>query len=217
MDRFHSTTAFLLFDDLEELDFVGPYEMFSLWGYRFGGPNNVITISENPLVKCSKGLKIVTDYGLDNCPSQIDYLLIPGGKGTRSQINNKKLINFIQNAPTKLKCKYILSVCTGAFLLQKAGLLSGLNATTHWKSLNRLREFKDINVIEERVVKNKNIWTSSGISSGIDLALEFIAFIDGNETAGNVQFWSEYYPSKKRYSDIHLTHTGSPQYLRSKL
>ena len=77
MSNFHSTFAFLLFDDLEELDFIGPYEMFSLWSSKLNGPSNLITISENPIIKCSKGLKIITDYNFNNCPQQIDYLLIP--------------------------------------------------------------------------------------------------------------------------------------------
>ena len=218
--RFHSTIAFLLFDDLEELDFVGPYEMFSIWSKIANGPNNIITISENPIVRCSKGLKIITDYGFDNCPQEIDYLLVPGGKGTRTQINNKKFLDFLGNAQSKLKCKYILSVCTGSFLLQKAGLLKdGMKATTHWASLNRLRKFKDIKVVEKRVVRNdkERIWTSSGVSSGIDLALEFIAFIDGDDVAGKIQFWSEYFPFNKRYGNISTQHPQSPQYLKSNL
>ena len=216
MDRFHSTIGFLLFDDLEELDFVGPYEIFSLWK-QFGGPSNVITISERPIVRCVNGLKIVTDYGFDNCPQQIDYLVIPGGKGTRIQINNHKFIGFLQSAQERLKCKYLLSVCTGSFLLQRAGLLKGLNATTHWSALDRLRQFKDVNVIEQRVVKNENIWTASGISAGIDLALQFIAHIDGDEVAGKVQFTGEYYPENKCYGTIHREHPKSPSYLKSKL
>ena len=94
-----------------------------------------------------------------------------------------------------------------------------MNATTHWASLNRLRQYKDINVVEKRVVRNKkqNVWTSSGVASGIDLALEFIAYIDGDEIAGKVQFWSEYFPLNKRYSNISSQHPQSPQYLKSNL
>lgn len=218
--RYHSTIGFLLFDDLEELDFVGPYEMFSIWSAHVNGPNNVITISENPIVRCSNGLKIITDYGFDNCPQQIDYLLVPGGKGTRIQVTNKKFLEFLGNARTKLKCKYIFSVCTGSFLLQAAGILKdGMNATTHWGTLDRFKQFKDINVVEKRVVRNdkEKVWTSSGVSSGIDLALEFIAHIDGDDVAGKVQFWAEYFPSNKRYSNISEQHPASPQYLKSKL
>lgn len=216
MDRFRSTIGFLLFDDLEELDFVGPYEIFCLWK-GFGGPGNVITISERPIVRCSHGLKIVTDYGFDNCPQQIDYLIIPGGKGTRSQINNEKFFHFLQSAQSKLNCRYFLSVCTGSFLLQRAGLLKGLNATTHWSTLKTLREFKDVNVLEERVVKNKNIWTSAGISAGIDLALQFVAHIDSEDVAAKIQFAGEYYPSPKRYGTIHRDHPQAPKYLKARL
>merc|ERR1719411_2395017 len=106
MDHKRSTIAFLLFDDLEELDFVGPFEIFSLWKHH-GGPSNVITISESPMVRCSKGLKILTDYGFESCPQRIDYLIVPGGKGTRIQVHNKKFINFLRFAREKFGCKYI--------------------------------------------------------------------------------------------------------------
>jgi len=169
------------------------------------------------MVRCSKGLKILTDYGFDSCPQRIDYLIVPGGKGTRIQVHNKKLINFLRSAREKFECKYILSVCTGSFLLQKAGLLKGLKATTHWSTLDRLRQCKDVTVVEQRVVKNENIWTSAGISAGIDMALEFIAYLDGDEVAGKVQFAGEYYPDNKSYGTIHRDHPQSPQYLKSKL
>ena len=217
MAHLQETIAFLLFDDVEELDFVGPFEMFQVWSSEYGGPTNVITISQNAVVRCSHGLQILTNYSFANCPSRIDYLVIPGGRGTRSQINNEEVINFIRTAFTDLQCKYILSVCTGVFLLEKAGLLRGQRATTHWASLERLRDCDKVEVIEERVVRNNNIWTSSGISSGMDMALQFIEFIDGAEFAGKVQLWTEYYPEQKIYGDIVRNKKRAPKYLRSKL
>ena len=85
-------------------------------------------------------------------------------------------------------CEAVLSVCTGAFVLHAAGLLSGRRATTHWGSLERLRALGDVEVVEERYVQDGNIWSSAGVSAGIDLMLAFIASVAGDEAAGKVQF-----------------------------
>ena len=97
---------------------------------------------------------------------------MPGGEGTRKEVDNQVLIDFI--ADQAKHCKAVLSVCTGSFLLHRAGLLSGKKATTHWNSLDRLRALGDVEVVEERIVNDGNIWSSAGVSSGIDLMLAFI-------------------------------------------
>ncbi len=205
------TVGFLLFDDVEELDFLGPWEVISVWGNKFNGPNKIITINQDGgAVKCAKGLQVIPSYNFSNCPP-LDYLLVPGGLGTRTEVHNEKLIHFIKQ--TAKNGKGILSVCTGAFLLQAAGLLDGKKATTHWQSLNRLKAFDNITVIEERFVRDGNIWTSAGISAGIDLALAFVAEIAGDDTAGKVQMHMEYYPSFKRYGNAHES-ADAPEYLK---
>jgi transcriptional regulator GlxA family with amidase domain len=132
--------------------------------------------------------------------------------GTRKEVNNLVLEGFI--ATQSRKCKAVLSVCTGAFLLHKAGLLSGKKATTHWNSLDRLRSLGDVTVIEERFVRDGNIWTSAGVSAGIDLMLAFIADFAGDETAGKVQFAAEYYPSGQRYGSPYIS-SMAPGYLKN--
>lgn len=205
------TIGFLLFPGVEELDLVGPYEAFSVWGKHFNGPEKIVIISQElSATKCVNGIKIIPDHDFSNYP-QLDYLVVPGGMGTRTEVNNEKLISFIREASKN--CKAILSVCTGAFLLQATGLLDGKKATTHWASLNRLSAFKKTTVVEERIVKDENVWSSSGVSSGIDLALAFIAHISGDEIAGNVQKYMEYYPSTKRYGNFHES-KDAPQYLK---
>ncbi len=204
------TFGFLLFPNLEELDFVGPWEIINVWRMFFDGPE-CLTISENGgEVVCAKGLKMFADYSFEDCP-QLDYLLIPGGQGTRTEVGNVKLIEFVQKQSAT--CKHITSVCTGSFILQAAGLLKEKSATTHWGSLDRLRAFENITVDEKRFVRNGNVWTAAGVSAGIDLALALVAEEAGEETAGEVQFYVEYYPSLKRYGTAHKG-VKAPAYLK---
>jgi transcriptional regulator GlxA family with amidase domain len=107
----------------------------------------------------------------------------------------------------------VLSVCTGAFLLHRAGLLIGRKATTHWGSVDRLRALGDVDVVEERIVNDGDIWSSAGVSAGIDLMLAFIAQTAGEDTAAKVQFGAEYFPSNRRYGS-RQTHEKAPAYLR---
>lgn len=204
--------GFLLFQDAEELDVVGPWEMISLWSKYFNGPKEVFTISqEGELISCAKGLRIASDYRFDNCP-KLDFLLIPGGFGSRRETQNKELVKFIQAQAAN--CQHILSVCTGVFLLQAAGLLEGKKVTTHWLSMRRLRECTGLQIIEDRFVRDGNIWTAAGVSAGIDLAFALIAAIDGDEVAGKIQLLAEYYPLGKHYGSERID-TKLPAYLRN--
>lgn len=206
--------GFLLFAGLEELDLVGPWEMVSLWSKEYDGPKEIITVSQaGGSIICSKGLKIISDYSFLSCPD-LDYLLIPGGIGTRKEVDNQELISYIQKQ-SKV-CKNLLSVCTGSFLLQAAGLLNGRKSTTHWKSLDRLRAFPEVEVIEERYVKDGNIWTSAGISAGIDMTLAFIAETANKETAGKVQLQAEYFPENINYVDFTKS-SNLPAYLKKSI
>jgi transcriptional regulator GlxA family with amidase domain len=134
--------GFLLFPELEELDLVGPWEMISMWSQYVDGPERCLMIAEtNEPVCCSKGMVIQPHASFETAP-QLDYLLIPGGMGTRTQVKNRHLIDFVANQVKQ--CKAVLSVCTGAFILQASGLLDGKKATTHWLSLDRLRFLRRI-------------------------------------------------------------------------
>lgn len=107
----------------------------------------------------------------------------------------------------------MLSVCTGAFLLHAAGLLGGRRATNYWASLERLRAPGDVEVVEERFVRDGRVWTSAGVSAGTDLLLAFIAAAAGEEAAGKAQFAAEYYPAATRYGDFER-HPQAPSYIR---
>ncbi len=201
----------LVFPDVEELDFVGPWEMAGMWHRWAEGPEHRFIVAESPApVTCAKGLAVVPHMTIGLCPP-LDILLVPGGQGTRREVDNTALIDFI--AVQARSCRTVLSVCTGAFLLHRAGLLSGKRATTHWNSLDRLRALGDVTVVEERFVRDGNIWTSAGVSAGIDVMLAFIADFAGEETAGIVQLAAEYYPSPTAYGSARKN-PKSPAYLR---
>lgn len=205
------TFGFLVFPNVEELDFAGPWEIIGTWGKFYGGPEHRLIVAEHdrPIVGAN-GLSVNPHVTFATCP-QLDYLLVPGGQGSRAQVDNPAFIEFIRRqAPG---CRAVLSVCTGSFLLQRAGLLDGKQATTHWGELPKLRKLPNLDVSERRFVRTGNIWTSAGVSAGIDMALAFIAAESGEETAGNVQFFAEYYPSDRRYGRAYLDERA-PKYLK---
>lgn len=205
--------GFLIFPGMEELDLVGPWEMVLVWSQFVQGPENCLMVAQDSqAVLCAKGMSINPHVTFGNCPA-LDYLLVPGGQGTRREVDNEALIKFIAGHATG--CRAVLSVCTGAFLLHRAGLLSGRRATTHWGSLQRLRDLGDVDVVEERIVRDDPIWTAAGVSAGLDLALAFIESEAGEETAGKVQFIAEYYPAGRTYGRFHED-AAAPRYMKHK-
>jgi transcriptional regulator GlxA family with amidase domain len=210
-DHRASTFGFLVFPGLEELDLVGPWEMISMWSKHLQGPERCLMVAQtlDPVV-CAKGMSINPHVTFDDCPP-LDYLLVPGGEGTRQQVDNAALVQFV--ARQAKGCKAVLSVCTGSFILHRAGLLAGRNATTHWSSLPRLAALGDVTVCQERVVPDGNIWTAAGVSAGIDLALAFIESVAGETVAGKVQFGAEYYPAGRFFGAFHQS-PQAPAYLK---
>jgi transcriptional regulator GlxA family with amidase domain len=205
--------GFLLFPELEELDLVGPWEIIGVWSKYAGGPEQRLTVSQRGgTIRCAKGMRMVADHSFEDCPP-LDYLLIPGGQGTRAEVSNQELLEFVRRQASI--CREVLSVCTGSFILQAAGLLEGRRATTHWASLDRLRAFTDVTVEEKRFVRDEHIWTAAGVSAGIDLALALVADQAGEEVAGKVQLYAEYYPNDVRFGDAARTEAHAPAYLKA--
>lgn len=202
----------LLFPQAEELDFAGPWEMLTLWSKVAGGPENCLLVAEtkSPVI-CSKGMSVNPHVSFEDCP-KLDYLLVPGGIGARTQVNNKALVSFVESQARN--CKAVFSVCTGVFILHAAGLLAGKKATTHWVALDRLRALGDVQVVEQRYIRDGNVWTSAGISAGMDLMLAFIASVSGEAAAGQVQSQAEYYPATTRYGNFEQE-KQAPAYLKS--
>ena len=198
--------GFLIFPGVEELDLVGPWEMATMWKAYASGPECVTVSETGGATVCAKGLKIAADCSFAECPA-LDYLLVPGGLSAIAEARNQKLTDFV--ADRAKNCRQVLSVCSGALILHAAGLLHGKRATTHWKCLKTLGELQNVTVVQERWVRDGNIWTSAGVSAGIDLALQLIAAESGAEAAAKVQYNAEYFPDSQVFGTVHQGPEGS--------
>ncbi len=185
--------AVFIFDEVEVLDFCGPFEVFSVTGKRNGSnPFNVYVVAEERRpISARNNLSVNPHYDFENCPSP-DILLIPGGFGTRREMHNQKVLDWIRASFEETEL--LLSVCTGSLLLAKAGLLQGLTATTHHLALAELTEVAPQTTIDpsQRVVDNGKIITSAGISAGIDMSLQVVAKLLGKEQALETAAYMEY-------------------------
>ena len=181
------TVGIYLFDEMEVLDFAGPFEVFSTASRvkqkidpGTSKPFDVFTLANNnPTVTARGGLKVIPLYDITNHPI-IDILIIPGGVVTTEQLQ-QPVISWIKHIAAK--AAITASVCTGAFLLARADLLHGKNATTHWEDIQLLKaKFPDIQVQSDtRWVDTGPVVTSAGISAGIDMSLHLVARLEGKE------------------------------------
>ncbi|MTV50868.1 DJ-1/PfpI family protein [Heliobacillus mobilis] len=175
-----------LFDEVEVLDFAGPFEVLSLTTIAGTDirPFKVKTVSEKGTsISARNGLKIQPDYSFENAP-KFDILIVPGGYGAEEiEIHKPNVITWLQKQEERVEL--ICSVCTGAFLLAKAGILDGKKATTHWMDIDRLEaEFPNILVIRDvKYVDEGSVITSSGISAGINMSFYMVQKLLGNEVA----------------------------------
>jgi transcriptional regulator GlxA family with amidase domain len=195
----------LVFPSVEVLDFAGPFEVFSAARLdeakrrEEAPPFEAVLVAEEPgVVVASGGLRVAPNHTLDDCPP-LDVLLVPGGPGVRSEAENKTLVYWV--AERGREAEVVAGVCTGAMLLGKAGLLEGRTATTHWKSLDWMRQsFPGVTVVGDRhVVEDGNVFTSAGVSAGIDLALRVVARYHGEGVARATARHIEYrYPDDNR-------------------
>ena len=195
----------LVFDDVEVLDFCGPFEVFSVTRLdeerrrEDPSPFEVLLVAQQAGVVTAAGaLKVIPDVTLDACPP-LDVLVVPGGWGTRREIHNTALLDWIARQGHQVKT--LTSVCTGAMLLGHAGLLDGRRATTHWRSLDWMSEsFPQVTVERAlHVVEDGHVVTSAGISAGIDMALRVVARCHGDAIARATARQMEYpFPDDNR-------------------
>ena len=187
MDR--KQTGIVVFTDVEVLDFCGPFEVFAATRLNETrrreepSPFNVFLVADakSPVVTAG-GMKVLPDCDLDDCPP-LDILVVPGGWGTRKEMGNDRLIGWIAQRAKEVET--LASVCTGALLLGKAGLLGGRRATTHWRSLDWMEELFPATRVERRLhfVEEDALFTSAGISAGIDMTIKIVARYFGDAVA----------------------------------
>jgi cyclohexyl-isocyanide hydratase len=181
------TISMVIFPNLTQLDLTGPYEVFG----RLPG-TKVLLISESlQPIKSDNGLVLTPDATFETSPEG-DVLFVPGGRGIFDAMQNKKLINFLQQQA--VNAKYVTSVCTGSLVLAAAGLLDGYKATTHWLSLDLLKLFH-VDVVEERVVIDRNRITGGGVTAGIDFGLYVASKLFNEDVAKEIQLMMEYNPA----------------------
>jgi transcriptional regulator GlxA family with amidase domain len=198
----------VIFDRVEELDFIGPWEVLNM-ATRMGADAEIVLVAENAgHVRCNYGLTVEAPWGFNDCPP-LDLILVPGGQGTRTEVDNPAMIDFVRRQA--VQSTWTVSVCTGAFLLERAGQLAGRRATTHWASLDRLRAVGNVEVVEERFVVDGNVVSSAGISAGIDMALWLVERLWGSETALKTQKMMEYYPQPPFSADA-VAASSPPSY-----
>jgi transcriptional regulator GlxA family with amidase domain len=200
------TVGILIFDQVEVLDVAGPFEVFSVTRlneeHRWEEPSpfRVMLVSEKlDQVSAVGGLRLTPDVTFHDCPD-LDLLMVPGGWGTRKEVKNDTLLKWIA-ARAASKAKLIASVCTGSSLLGKAGLLDGREATTHWRAFDFLQEVAPKAKIRKDVLftMSEPIFTSAGVSAGIDLSLRIVSHFFGEEIAKATARQMEYpYPQNDR-------------------
>src|SRR5215203_4841423 len=198
MDRIN--VGILIFDDVEVLDFAGPFEVFSRTRLTPGvesrrseesAPFRVFTIarSRDPIT-ATGGLVVVPRFGFADEP-RIDLLVVPGGFGTRPLLDDEETLDWIRG--TAAKARQVSSVCTGALLLGKAGLLKGRRATTHWASLDALDAlFAGVTVERTSRVVDDGVITSAGVASGIDMSFYIVETLFGRAVADETAKYIEY-------------------------
>jgi transcriptional regulator GlxA family with amidase domain len=182
----------LLFDEVEVLDACGPFEVFSVTGRNLPTrPFEVVTVAARSPVEARHGLSLNPGFHLDDVP-RADILLVPGGPGTRREMHDPALLDWIRRAaqPAEL----VLSVCTGALLLGRAGLLDGLEATTHHDALDLLALAAPRATLRRdlRVVDNGRVILSAGVAAGIDMSLHVVQRLLGPEVARETAAYMEY-------------------------
>jgi putative intracellular protease/amidase len=185
----------LLFDGVEELDVVGPYEVFGWAGAVRKEFASVCTVAErDQTIRWHKGLRIIPDCDFDHAP-EFDVLIVPGGAGTRREVSNARLISWV--AAQAARSEWVAGICTGTRLLIAAGPARGKRVTTYFGAIDELRAQGQAGEVLDNVrfVRDGNLLTSAGVSAGIDMALWLVGELANPAFARSVQQGIEYFPA----------------------
>jgi transcriptional regulator GlxA family with amidase domain len=186
----------LLFDGVEELDAVGPWEVLSYWTRTYPDDGYAVSCisASGGAVECAKGLTIGAHHSYDTMPA-LDVLIYPGGRGTRSHLDDVAQLDWLRRQ--RAAVPVLASVCTGALVLAAAGILANRPATTYWASMEELAGIDPTIAIRagERFVDDGDVVTSAGVSAGIDMALHLVHRFAGLDRAREVRKGIEYDPA----------------------
>ncbi|MDN3355307.1 DJ-1/PfpI family protein [Actinomadura sp. DC4] len=193
-----TTYGLLLFDGVEELDFVGPWEVFTVSSLLRDDADAAVLITESTgPVRCSKGMRVLSDCTFTDHPA-LDVLLVPGGLGTRREVSNAALTGWIRD----VDATWVTSVCTGALLLHEAGRARGKRVATHHSFEDELEARGDVTVVRDaRYVVDGDIVTSQGVSAGIDMALWLVGRLHGRDHSRAVRRNIQYDPAPPYLAD----------------
>jgi transcriptional regulator GlxA family with amidase domain len=190
----------VIFDSVEVLDYCGPFEVFSVAARANDSTVDVdtplfqvslIAASDETFITTSGGMRVLPDSGYDNSPA-FDILLVPGGNGARKEMERLSTLEFVKKQAAT--ATLVTSVCTGALVLAKAGLLDGKTVTTFWQSLDLLQDLCPACTVDrtKHWVEDGDVFTSAGISAGIDMSLKVVERCYGEEIARLTAKWMEY-------------------------
>ena len=190
-----TTIGIFLFPGVEELDFVGPWEVLRAWERVWPDDGQHVTLlarEEGPIT-CAMGMRVIPELTWQTAPP-LDVLVYPGGQGTVAQIGDETIRRWVRDVAGK--GTLMTSVCTGALVFADCGLLDGRPATTHWASLDHLASLgRDIELRpDDRFVDDGNVITSAGVSAGIDMALHLVARLATPDRAREVRRFIQYDP-----------------------
>lgn len=201
--------GFLIYPGAEEMDFQGPWEIVGLWHRYAQGPRPLLLAASDAPVCCAHGMRVLPDAGFAKAPP-LTQLLVAGGFAAFEAMKDTATLDFVRRQAAAGAT--LMSVCSGSFVLQAAGLLCGRRASTNWKAVQRLRD-AGVDVVEERYTHDGPVWTSAGVSAGVDMLLAYIAHTRGEATAAAVQLNAEYFPEARVYGD-NRSHEGVAGYIR---
>lgn len=194
------TYGIYLYQGVASLDFVGPYEAFDLSRYLLDS-GKVVTIAEtmDPIV-CANGMQVLPQHTFESAPN-LDVLLVPGANELEAALSSPKAIDWVRSMADKVT--FTTAVCTGSLILQKAGLLKGRKATTHWMLVEELAKDSNTTVLPDmRYVRDGNIITSQGVSAGIDMSLWLLGQLHTPDHARQVRKLLQYDPAPPYLAEV---------------
>src|SRR5215475_7660851 len=186
--------AIAVFEDAEELDFAGPWEVLTAWSFLYPEDVEVVMVGDSTdPVTCAKGMRVVPEVSWDGL-GDVDVLVYPRGRGTRAQLGNERIRGRLRSL--KERGALMTSVCTGALVYADAGLLDGRPATTYWSAFDELVPLgRDIEPRpDDRFVDDNEVITAAGVSAGIDMALHLVARLGSLDKAREVRRYIQYDP-----------------------